>query len=318
MLAHGGVEVSRKRVPAAAATPCPARGDAVPCRAMDVTPAYTLTFAAATTCGLLGLLHAGQQVLAPGRTVAADLRRENLARSLLHVGQVLGAFFIATAVTASSVTGASVGRDILWVAVYGVVGLVVMSISGHLGTKVLLQSAIHAEIARGNVAAGLAAGAHYAATGLLTSKAIAGTDLRGLGLSLVFFLIAQATLHLLVILFRTLTSYDDAAQIRSENLAAAVSYAGITLGVGILVGHAVEGDFEGWTVSLVGYGKALLGGFAFWPVRQVVVQGLLLGLGFAPFKGGLDRAIGERRNVGAAALEAVAYIATALAVVRLS
>ena len=46
--------------------------------------------------------------------------------------------------------------------------------------------------------------------------------------------------------------------------------------------------------------------------------GLLLGLGFRPIKGGLDTAIGERRNVGAAALEAACYVATALAVVRLA
>jgi uncharacterized membrane protein YjfL (UPF0719 family) len=285
---------------------------------MDLSPAYTLAFGAATTTGLLGLLHAGQRVIAPGRTVAADLKRENVGRALLHVGQVLGVFFVATAVTASSVTGASLGHDVLWVAIYGLVGLAFVAVSGHLGTKVLLESALAPEIDRGNAAAGLAAGAHYAATGWLTSKALAGSDLRGLGLSLVFFLLAQATLHLLVILFRALTSYDDAAQIRSENLAAAVSYAGITLGVGILVGHAVDGDFEGWTASLLGYGKALLGGLAFWPVRQIVVQGLLLGLGFRPIRGGLDTAIGERRNVGAAALEAVCYVATALAVIRLS
>ncbi len=286
---------------------------------MDLSPAYTLGFGAATTCGLLGLLVAGQRVLSPGRTVAADNKRENLGRALLHVGQVLGVFFVATAVTASSVKGASPASDALWVAVYGVAGLLVVAVSGHLGTKVLLESALAPEIDRGNAAAGLAAGAHYAATGLLTAKALAGsTDLRGLGLSLVFYLIAQATMHLLVIGFRALTSYDDAAQIRSENLAAAVSYAGITIGVGILVGHAVDGDFEGWTVSLFAYGKALLGGLAFWPVRQILVQGLLLGLGFRPIRGGLDTAIGERRNVGAAALEAVCYVATALAVVRLA
>lgn len=285
---------------------------------MDLSPAIPLAFGAATTCGLLGLLVVGQRVVSPGRTVAADNKRENTGRALLHVGQVLGVFFVATAVVTSSVTGASLGRDALWVAVNALAGLAVLVVSGHLGTKALLESSLTAEIERGNAAAGLAAGAHYAATGWLTSKAIVGTDLRGLGLSLVFFLLAQATLHLLVILFRTLTSYDDAAQIRSENLAAALSYAGITIGVGLLVGHAVDGDFEGWTVSLLAYGKALLGGLAFWPVRQILVQGLLLGLGFRPIRGGLDAAIGERRNVGAAALEAVCYVATALAVVRLA
>lgn len=280
--------------------------------------AYTLAFATSTTCGLLLLLSAGQRILSPNRTVAADTKRENLGRSLLHVGQVLAVFFVAAAVTGVAVHGQSFGKDILWTAIYGVAALVVVVVSGHLGTKVLLESALAPEIERGNAAAGLAAGAHYAATGLLTSRALSSADLPGLGISLAFFLLAQTTLHVLVIAFRALTSYDDSAEIRSGNPAAAISYAGITLGVGILVSHAVDGPFEGWAVSLLAYGKALLGGLAFWPVRQLLVQGLLLRLGFRPIGGGLDKAIGERRNVGAAALEAVCYVATALAIVRLA
>ena len=72
-------------------------------------------------------------------------------------------------------------------------------------------------------------------------------------LTIVFFLIAQVTLHLLVILFRTLTLYAEDEEIMGENVAAALSYAGAMLAVAIIVGHAAEGTFEGWGASLRAY-----------------------------------------------------------------
>ena len=121
----------------------------------------------------------------------------------------------------------------------------------------------------------------------------------------------------MVIAFRALTAYDDAEQIQSENLAAALSYAGLTIAVALIIARALEGDFVTWTASLTGYGKALLFVLALYPVRQILVQMAFLGGGFSFHKGSLDRAIEERRNAGAAALEAASYIATALLVGRL-
>ena len=65
-------------------------------------------------------------------------------------------------------------------------------------------------------------------------------------------------------------------------------------------------------VIVGGYGLALLLNLVFYPVRQLVVQTVLLG-GAPTLRGGrLDVAIGHERNVGMGALEAVAYVATAL------
>ena len=115
------------------------------------------------------------------------------------------------------------------------------------------------EIERGNVAAGLAAGSHYVATGIITSHAMAGNDLQTLGISCVFFVIGQLTLHLFVSLFRALTTYDDSEQIAGENLAAALSYAGAAIAIAIIIARATEGDFDGWASSLKGYVGVLLG-----------------------------------------------------------
>lgn len=284
---------------------------------MELSAAYTLTFGALTTLGLLALFLVGQRLLAPKHTLAGDLAKGNVARALLQVGQVLGVFLVAASTVHNCVTGESLKHDALWTAAFGAVALVLFAATGRLGVKLLLRSRLPAEIERGNAAAGLAAGTNYVATGIITARAFAGNDLGSLGLSLTFFLIAQITLQLFVAGFRAFTPYDDAEQIQGENLAAALSYTGVTIAVALIVGRAVEGDFVSWSVSLAAYGKALLVALALYPVRQIVVQTAFLGGGLSLRKGRLDEAIAEQRNEGAAALEAVTYIGTALLVTRL-
>lgn len=285
---------------------------------MELKPLYALGFGGAMTVALLLLLRLGQRLFSPKHTAGKDLTTGNSAQRLLQVGQVLAVFFIASAAVKNCVEGQNLKRDVVWAALMGVTGLVLLIVFGRAGLMLLLRSKLPAEIERGNIAAGVAAGAHYVATGIITSRAVAGNDLPSLGLSLVFFLLAQLTLHIFVSLFRFLTVYDDAEQIQGENLAAAISYGGVAIALAILIARALEGDFVNWAVSLKGYGVALLFAFALWPVRQILVQSLLLGYPFTLRGGRLDDGIAAERNEGMGILEAASYLATALSIARLA
>jgi uncharacterized membrane protein YjfL (UPF0719 family) len=280
---------------------------------MEMRPLYVLAFAVGTTLGMLVLLQLGER-LTSAHTIASDLKADNSARRLVRVGQVLGVFLVA----ASAVKNSAVARDVVWVSAFGSVAVLLLAVTGRLGIRLLLQGRLQSEIDRGNAAAGLAAGAHYVAAGIITSRAIGGTDLRSLGISLVFFVIAQLTLHVFVSLFRALTSYDDAEQIHGENMAAALSYSGALIAFAIIIARALDGDFVSWAVSLRGYGAVLLLALMLYPVRQFFVQVLLLHAPFTLRGGRLDRGIGVERNEGMGALEAAAYLATALSIARLA
>jgi uncharacterized membrane protein YjfL (UPF0719 family) len=284
---------------------------------MDLPPLYALAFAVGTTIGLLVLFRLGQRILAPEKTVAKAFADTNTARHLLQVGEVLGVFMVAAAVVKNCVEGKDLAHDVLWAAAMGSIGIALVAGTGRFGTQLLLQSKLPAEVARGNVAAGLAAASHYVAAGIVAAHAVAGSKLHDVGLSLLFFLIAVVTLWAFVSLFRALTTYDDSEQIHGENLAASLSYAGLTIAVAIIVGCALDGDFVDWGVSLKAYGTILLLSLALYPVRQLFVQSLLLGAPLALRGGRLDVGVGADRNVGVGALEAVTYVATALTVARL-
>jgi uncharacterized membrane protein YjfL (UPF0719 family) len=278
----------------------------------DVKPLYMVAFGAVATLVMLVLFLLGR------RRLAADLTQGNAAQRLLGVGQVSAIFLVAANAVKSSVKGTDLVHDVTWVSAFGVAGVVLIAVTGELGVRLLLSSRLPAEIERGNVAAGLAGGAHYLATGIITSHAMAGSDMKTLGISVVFFVIGQVTLHVFVSLFRALTTYDDAEQIAGENLAAALSYAGAALAIAIIVARATEGDFAGWSASLHGYVGMLAGAIALYPVRQIFVQMILLRAPLSLRGGPIDRGISVERSEGIGALEAVTYVATALSITRLA
>lgn len=271
---------------------------------------YQIGVVVVTILALLAFSLLGQRLL--GRSTRNELENSNTARSFVQVGHVLGVFLIVGSIVGGSISGEDPLRDLLWALLFGGAAVILLEVTGSLGVRLLLRSRMPAEIERGNAAAGIAAAAHYVATAVIIAKNITGSSLNTLAVSLVFFALAQLSLHLFVVLFRALTVYDDSEEILGENIAAALSYAGLTIGVSLVIGNASEGQFSDWSTSLLGFTLALLWNLVFYPVRQILVQGLLLGAMPALRGGRLDVAIGQERNVGIGALEAISYIATAL------
>jgi uncharacterized membrane protein YjfL (UPF0719 family) len=135
--------------------------------------------------------------------------------------------------------------------------------------------------------------------------------------TVIFWAAGVVALIVFTHIFRSLTSYNDAESIKSNNVAAALGCAGLIIAIGIMAGYAVAGNFDGYSQGFRDFGLMMLATVALYPVRQIVVQMLFLGGGFSFRNGRLDHEIAQDRNVGAGLLEAVGYIATALIVTRL-
>jgi uncharacterized membrane protein YjfL (UPF0719 family) len=244
-------------------------------------------------------------------------KKDTLPARLVEAGHLFAVFLIAASVVRHSVKGESPASDLMWIAVFGGISVFLLEIVSGLGIRLLLKHHLPEEIDKGNIAAGIAAGGQYAATGMLAASCIQGDSFFGLEISLLFFAVAQISLHLMGVLFRALTSYDDDTEILGQNIAAALSYVGVILALSILIGNAASGEFKDFTSSFVGYGLALLYGFLFYPVRQVLLQGLVLRSKIQLRGGVLDKAI-VARDPGYAIIEVAAYIGTSLLIVALS
>jgi uncharacterized membrane protein YjfL (UPF0719 family) len=237
----------------------------------------------------------------------------NLARPLARLGFFIGLALLATVVVDGVLReAASWPAGLRWAAAYAGVGTALLLLTGALVSRVFLRGRMRAEIARGNVAAGLVAGGNYVAVGWIMNSCFFGRDLPSLTVSAFFYLIGVATLIALQLLYRGLTRYADDQEVIGENAAAALGFVGATLAFAVIVAHAAEGTFNTWRTSLRGYGIALLLALALYPVRQLVVGPLLLGLPARMRGGALDRMIAQERSVAVGGIEALAYVAMAL------
>ena len=244
---------------------------------------------------------------------------KNVAYLLVQAGHVAAVLMLVPGIAREALTQGALPSAAAWAGTFAVAGVVLIELVGALGIRLLLGAGLAKELEAGNVAAGVAAAANYVAVGILAAPTLAGSDLAGLALACAFFGIAVLTQTLYVVLFRALTVYDDAEQIHGENLAAAISYAGVSLAVALVLARALTGgEFAGWGPALAGYGGVAVTALALYPVRQVIVGGLVLGRIPVPRGGALDHAIGVDRNAGIAMLEAMAYLATAVALVQLA
>lgn len=284
---------------------------------MELSTAMAAGFGAGTLAVLLVAHRLFQRAFDAKSTLRASFG-DNTARGLREVGDVLAVFLVGPAIVKNCVHGEDLVTDLKWCAAFAALGLVLLEVAGLAGVRVLLRQRLLPALDRDNRAAGIAIACHYVAMGILVSRAVAGSDLRGIGLSLAFFALALVTHQMLLVLYRALTSYDDSEQIEGENLAAAVSWGGLSIAVAIVLARALQGDFVDWKSSISGFGLVALSALGFYPLRQLVVQGFMLGAVPTLRGGALDEAVGRDRKVGVAALEAACYLGAALSVALLA
>jgi uncharacterized membrane protein YjfL (UPF0719 family) len=250
---------------------------------------------------------------AAGAAPAAEVEIDP-ARAIARAGSLAGAFLVVGAAASGSGAGEGLRRDLLWMAAFAGAGLAAAGLAASLLDRALLRGGLARELARGNPAAGVTAAGHRVATGVVAAGCLYGADLVTLGIGLAFLALGTLTLLVFQLLHRRLTRYADDEEIRGENVAAAMGNAGLTVALAIIVAHAAEGSFLGWWASLRGYAVALLLALALYPVRQLLVARLILGLPVAMRGRQLDREIAGRRNVVVGAVEGLAYLATAVLV----
>jgi len=255
----------------------------------------------------------------------------NAALGYEYAGYFLGVLLIAGSVL-DGITGSGPAAGILtqggaadvWTSalqagLYGLFGILVLALFARLGFRVLLKTNLMAGVRANNPAAGIVAGGGHVAVALVVAGALSGNTEGGdFTVAGIFLALGLIALWAITYLYRLITKYNDSQEITNGNVAAALSYAGMMIAIGMIVGHAVNGDFTDYGTSLALGGKAILFVLVLYPVRQFIVQGILLGGGFTLHGGRLDREISRDQNTGAGAVEAAAYMAAAIVALQVA
>ena len=277
--------------------------------------ASTIGFVILSVLLLLFLARLLHQIVLGKPVTEMLIETDNRAVAIALGGFILGVVNVIIPVLSGE--SHSFWRDVTGVIGYGLGGIIAMEITGRIFAFYARSTGLNlrSECLQGNVAAGIVSAAEYLAASQIVAGALTG-DGGAVVPTLVFWLAGIVALIVLSHLFRYVTSYDDIAEIRNGNVAAALGFGGLLIAIGTMVGFAVSGEFTGYAAGFKGFGLMVLAVLVFYPVRQIVVQGLVLGAGLKLRGGLLDREIAEDRNLGAGLLEAIGYFATALLVTR--
>jgi uncharacterized membrane protein YjfL (UPF0719 family) len=233
-------------------------------------------------------------------------QRDNPALALSLIGYYAGLVL--------SVGGALVGPGISLVdslialGIYGLLAVVLLNISWWVCDILILRKfKINDELIRDmNQGAGAVVAGVFIASGFILFGAIQGES-GGILTAVVYWLMGQLLLILASYVYDWITPYDLHAEIEKDNVAAGVGFAGSLIGIGALIGMAGRGSFEGWRESLLEYLSFALIGLVLLPVVRFLTDKILLpGVALTD-----EIANQEKPNLGAAYIEAFAYISGA-------
>lgn len=247
----------------------------------------------------------------PSYRVKEELvERDNTALSVA----IMGYFFGLVMAIGGVISGPSHGLelDLIDVLIYGPLSIVLMNLSRIINDRLILhQFSIRDEIIRDqNSGTGAVVCASYIATGLVIFGAVSG-ELGGLGTTLAFWVLGQAALVLAGIVYNWATPYDLHKEIERDNAAAGVAFAGALVGIGIVVRHAVAGDFISWTTSLQGFALEVVIGLVLLLLVRVATDKILLpGLNLSA-----EISDPEKPHLGAGFIEAFSYVGASLLIV---
>lgn len=278
--------------------------------------AATIGFVALAVIVLLIIARAVYRLILGQSMSDALINQDNRAAAVALGGFLLGVINVVIPILSGP--SHEFWADVRGTLGYGVAGILAMAVTSLIFDQYSRATGLakREQIARGNLAAGIIGGAVHLAASQIVAGALTG-DGGAVVTTVVFWLAGVAALVVITHIFRLLTGYDDSHLISEGNVAAALGMAGLIIGIGMMIGYAVSGTFVGYAASFRSFGLFLLAVLVFYPVRQIVVQMLILGGGFSLRHGRLDREIEEDKNVGAGLLEAVGYVATAMVITRI-
>lgn len=232
---------------------------------------------------------------------------DNLAFSVAHVGYFIGLLMAV----GSAIVGPSNGLliDLMDIAIYGVLAIVLLNLSVLLNDKLILRNfSVRKEIIEDrNVGTGVVEAASAIASGLIIFGAVVGEAqnlMHGIISAIAFGAVGQLLLIFTSYVYNLITPYDIHKHIEKDNVAVGIGFAGAMIAIANLIRFAIEGEFEGWIEILSEVGIDVFLGLLLLPLIRLITDKILL-----PGAKLTDEIINqEHPNIGASLVEAFAYI----------
>ena len=231
------------------------------------------------------------------------VEKDNLSFAVSQVGYYSGILLVLGATLAGVSNG--LVNDVIDMGIYGLIGIVLLNWSMWWTDKVVLPKFnVRKEIIEDrNVGTGVVEGAVAFGNGLILFGVFAVEQMFSPQV-LIYFVGGQFLFLLAAKIYNVITPYDIHEHIEKDNVAVGVGFSGAIIAVANIVRFALSAEFEGWQdlglVLLFDFAIAL----ALLPMMRMLVDKILL-----PKRKLTDEIVNQDKpNVGAALIEAFAYI----------
>jgi uncharacterized membrane protein YjfL (UPF0719 family) len=234
------------------------------------------------------------------------VEKDNAALALAMVGYYCGLVIALSGILVG--TSVSLIDDLLDLSIYGIESILLLNISWYICDKIILSKFnVTDELIRDhNQGTGAVLAGVCIASGFVIFGAVQGEG-GSIWTVAVFWLIGQVILIISGWVYNAILPYDLHAEIEKDNVAAGVSFAGALISIGVIIGLAAEGEFESWAENLPSFIGYTILGLILLPLIRLMPDKVLL----PTVKLTDEIANQEKPNVGAAYIEAFAYIAAA-------
>lgn len=243
------------------------------------------------------------------------VEKDNTAFAVAHTGYFTGLLIAIS----GAIVGPSYGLvdDLILIFTYGLEAILLLNFAIILNDKLILSSfQVHKEIIEDrNVGTGVVEAASAIATGLIVYGAVVGegggylrgalpAGLEGYVSMIIFWAGGQLVLWLAARVYAWMVQYDLHAEIERDNVAAGIGFAGALIAIGNLVRAGIEGDFPSFLDGAERLAEESGIGLLMLPLMRLITDRILL-----PGRKLTDEIVHqEHPNVGAALIEAFAYI----------
>ena len=256
------------------------------------------------------------------------VEKDNFAFAIQFVGYLFGLLLAIGA----AIEGPSAGmlEDLKQIGIYGGLGIVFLNLAGIVSDKIILRKfSVRKEICDDkNEGVGVVTAANYVASGLIIFGAVSGegplpsTEWHTLDLNVFLFggegggietaavcwLVGQVLLILASEFYNFITPYSTHDELEKDNVAVGIGFGGAIVAFSILILNAIKGDFESYTATFTNLGIEFVIGLVLLPSIRLIADKVLL-----PGQDLTDELVNqEKPNLGAAFVEAFAYIGGAI------
>ena len=182
-----------------------------------------------------------------------EVKDGNYTAIIAFCGYMIGMAFIL--VGAFVGPGAKSFRlDLIMYMAYAIVGIILMTLSGFVTRKIMLNRFDNAKelLQDKNIGTAAVYFGFYVAHGLIIAACVNG-EVGGILSSVFYYILSVCFMFIFLRIYDWLTPYSIHDELENDNYAVGIALAGNIIAIGIILMNATLGDVAGWKSSLITY-----------------------------------------------------------------